>query len=123
MCAGAIYWVGIPRVVYALSEKELKKIAGGATFDLPCREVFERGALEVKVEGPFEVEGMREVHRGFWTQEEGHVNGPEPERKEKEKSRKDRGVDRFVEACNKMVVECGFDEVGDSGEDDDEGGY
>jgi len=118
MCAGAIYWSGIPRVVYALSEYELKKFAGGATFDLPCRVVFERGTLEVQVEGPFKVTGMREVHEGFWRQEEGHFNGPPPANRE-ERPRKETMPDRFTKAVNKMRLECGFDEV-DSG---DEGGY
>ena len=118
MCAGAIYWSGIPRVVYALSESELKKIAGGATFDIPCREVFARGSLEVEVEGPFKVKGMREVHKGFWTQEEGHFNGPPPAERE-ETPRKETMADRFKKAVDKMGLECGFDEV-DSG---DEGGY
>lgn len=76
MCAGAIYWSGIPRVVYALSERGLKKLARGPTLDLPCRDVFNKGKLEIDVKGPYEVEGMREVHKGFWTQKEGHVNGP-----------------------------------------------
>jgi len=84
MCAGAIYWSGIPRLVYALPEYELKEIAKGATFDLPCREVFERGTLEMEVEGPYEVEGMRGVHDGFWNQDMGHINGPKPAREERE---------------------------------------
>ena len=89
MCAGAIYWSGIPRVVYALPEYELKGIARGATFDLPCREVFGRGTLEMEVEGPYEVEGMRRVHEGFWTQEVGHINGPEPARELREGDEKE----------------------------------
>ena len=60
--------------MYALSERGLKKLARGATLDLPCRQVFQNG-LEIDVKGLFEVEGMKEVHEGFWTQEEGHVNG------------------------------------------------
>src|SRR5450432_2963974 len=44
MCAGAIYWSGIGRVVYGLSERGLLDFTGShtenPTLDLPCREVF-----------------------------------------------------------------------------------
>ena len=47
MCAGAIYWTGIARVVYALAETGLLRYTGNdlenPTLDLPCREVFARG--------------------------------------------------------------------------------
>jgi tRNA(Arg) A34 adenosine deaminase TadA len=47
MCAGAIYWSGIGRVVYGLAETELIAITGNdaanSTLELPCREVFARG--------------------------------------------------------------------------------
>ncbi len=71
MCAGAIYWSGIGRVVFALSEKALLGFTGNdkenPTLDLPCREVFARGQRPVIVEGPFlEVEAGK-VHQGFWT--------------------------------------------------------
>ena len=46
MCAGAIYWAGIGRVVYGLSEHRLRAVTGNhpenPTLDLPCREVFKR---------------------------------------------------------------------------------
>jgi tRNA(Arg) A34 adenosine deaminase TadA len=77
MCAGSIYWSGIGHVVYALPETELLKIAGPPTFSLPCREVFVRGSLPVKVEGPFLVEEAKKVHEGFWDGK-AHVNGPPP---------------------------------------------
>jgi tRNA(Arg) A34 adenosine deaminase TadA len=47
MCAGAIYWAGIGRLVYGLSEHRLRTVTGNhpenPTLDLPSREVFERG--------------------------------------------------------------------------------
>lgn len=73
MCAGSVYWSGCGHVVYALPEEALREIAGEPTFSLPCREVFARGSLPVKVEGPFIVEEARAVHDGFW---DAHVNGP-----------------------------------------------
>jgi tRNA(Arg) A34 adenosine deaminase TadA len=71
MCAGAIYWAGIGRVVYALSESELLGLTGddpeNPTLSLPCREVFSRGQKRIEVEGPVaEIPGAREVHEGFW---------------------------------------------------------
>ncbi|MFG6402346.1 MULTISPECIES: nucleoside deaminase [unclassified Microbacterium] len=70
MCAGAIYWSGIGRVVYALSEDALIEMVreqeGVPTMALPCREVFARGGRAIEVVGPVEVAGAREVHAGFW---------------------------------------------------------
>jgi tRNA(Arg) A34 adenosine deaminase TadA len=54
MCAGAIYWTGIGRVVFALAETGLLRYTGShaqnPTLDLPCREVFARGQKPI-VEG------------------------------------------------------------------------
>jgi tRNA(Arg) A34 adenosine deaminase TadA len=70
MCAGAIYWGGVGRVVYALSEAKLYEIIGGdpqnPTLSMPCREVFARGQRAVQVEGPFDIPEARKVHLGFW---------------------------------------------------------
>ncbi len=71
MCAGAVYWSGIGRVVYALPETELARITGddpaNPTLALPCRDVFARGARRIEVEGPRDgIPGCREVHEGFW---------------------------------------------------------
>jgi tRNA(Arg) A34 adenosine deaminase TadA len=56
MCAGAIYWGNVRRVVFALSEEALRAIVGGspvnATLAMPCREVFARGGQTVEVSGP-----------------------------------------------------------------------
>jgi tRNA(Arg) A34 adenosine deaminase TadA len=71
MCAGAIYWVGIGRVVFALSETGLMRYTGSheenPTLDLPCREVFARGQKKILVHGPLIEEEAGEVHEGFWT--------------------------------------------------------
>ena len=71
MCAGAIYWSHIGRVVYALSEIDLYAIIGPSPEHLllPCREVFARSERRIEVLGPepsLEMEG-RAVHKGFWT--------------------------------------------------------
>jgi tRNA(Arg) A34 adenosine deaminase TadA len=70
MCAGAIYWSGISRVVYALSEQGLRDIVaaqeGVPTMELPCREVFARGGRTVWVAGPVDLAAAATVHDGFW---------------------------------------------------------
>jgi tRNA(Arg) A34 adenosine deaminase TadA len=70
MCAGTIYWAGIGRVVYGISEHELRAITGdhpdNPTLDLPCRTVFAAGQFRVEVVGPALVEEARAVHDGFW---------------------------------------------------------
>lgn len=72
MCAGAIYWCGIGRVVYALSEHRLLHLTGdhpeNPTFSLPCREVFARGQRRVEVLGPAMEDEAAMAHEGFWQQ-------------------------------------------------------
>jgi tRNA(Arg) A34 adenosine deaminase TadA len=70
MCAGAIYWAGVGRVVYALSEKRLKAITGNhaenPTLDLPCRAVFAAGQRKVEVVGPLLEDEAAALHDGVW---------------------------------------------------------
>ena len=72
MCAGAIFWSGIGRVVYALSENELYRFAPDSPEKLPlgCREVLAHGGRAVEVYGPIIEEEARRVHHGFWNAEE-----------------------------------------------------
>ncbi|MEP7355640.1 MAG: nucleoside deaminase [Anaerolineales bacterium] len=72
MCAGAIYWGGVGRVVFAISEVQLLAMTGGnpenPTLALPCREVFAHGQRAIAVDGPaaeLDAEG-KSVHLGFW---------------------------------------------------------
>lgn len=71
MCAGAIFWSQIGRVVYALSETDLYDIIGASPdhLYLPCREVFAHSRRKIEVIGPIsslEIEA-RAVHQDFWT--------------------------------------------------------
>jgi tRNA(Arg) A34 adenosine deaminase TadA len=72
MCAGAVYWGNVGRVVYALPESRLLQCTGGdeqnPTFDLPMREVLSRGQKRIEVIGPFlELEAeVLEAHRDYW---------------------------------------------------------
>ena len=70
MCAGAIYWTGIGRVIYALAESRLIDFTGSdqenPTLQLPCREVFAHGQKKIAVTGPLLEEEAAKVHEGFW---------------------------------------------------------
>lgn len=70
MCAGAVYWAGVGRVVYGASEKRLKNMTGNhpenPTLDLPCRTVFNAGQRKVEVVGPLLEEESAQVHLSFW---------------------------------------------------------
>jgi len=54
MCATAVFWSGISRLVYGLSHERLIGIrkAGPPMLNLSCREVLARGEREVTVTGP-----------------------------------------------------------------------
>jgi tRNA(Arg) A34 adenosine deaminase TadA len=70
MCAGALYWAGIGRVVYGQSEKGLKAMTGAhaenPTLDLPCRMVFAAGQRPVEVIGPMLEDEAAALQEGFW---------------------------------------------------------
>jgi tRNA(Arg) A34 adenosine deaminase TadA len=76
MCAGAIYWGNVRRVVYALAEVELGAFTGShpanPTLNLPCREVFAHGQKEIQVLGPALRQEALQVHADFWR------NPPQP---------------------------------------------
>jgi tRNA(Arg) A34 adenosine deaminase TadA len=70
MCAGAIYWAGIGRIVYGQSEASLKAMTGAhaenPTLALPCRAVFATGQRSVEVIGPLLEEEAAALQRDFW---------------------------------------------------------
>ena len=70
MCAGAMYWSGIGRLVYALSEHRLRDITGNhpenPTLNLPCREVFGSGQRTTEVVGPLLEDEAAALHDGVW---------------------------------------------------------
>ena len=69
MCAGAIHWGKVGRVVYALSETDLYAIIGPSPEHLllPCREVFAQSRQPIEVLGPALEAEAKAVHAGFWT--------------------------------------------------------
>jgi len=71
MCAGAIHWCGIGRVVYGLSEGRLLELSGehpdNPSLSLSCREVLARSGRKVEVVGPLLEDEAAAAHRGYWT--------------------------------------------------------
>jgi tRNA(Arg) A34 adenosine deaminase TadA len=70
MCAGAIYWAGIGRVVFGQTERDLKAQTGAheenPTLDLPCRVVFEAGQRRTVVVGPLLETEAAALQAGYW---------------------------------------------------------
>ena len=70
MCAGAIVWSGIGRVVFALSGARMVELVAGlpgaVTLDIPCRDVFARSNRAIEVAGPAIEAAAEGVHHGFW---------------------------------------------------------
>ncbi len=65
MCAGAIYWTGISRVVFGCSQEAFARVAG-KSLNLPCRAIFGAGRRPTEVTGPlFEDEALA-VHERYW---------------------------------------------------------
>jgi len=70
MCAGAIYWAGIGRVVFGQTEKRLKEQTGAheenPTLDLPSAVVFAAGQRATEVVGPLLQEEAAALQADFW---------------------------------------------------------
>lgn len=70
MCAGAIYWAGLGRVVYGLAEADLLAMTGdhpdNPTMALACREVLSRGQRRIEVVGPALEEEARAAFEGYF---------------------------------------------------------
>ena len=70
MCAGALYWAGIGRLVYGLSEQRLRTFTGNhpenPTLDMPCRDVLASGQRTIEVVGPFLEDEAAALHVGVW---------------------------------------------------------
>lgn len=72
MCAGAIVWGNVRRVVYGLGMEGLYAAIGPGDGDVPglrlgSRAVFESAPYPIEVVGPALEDEARAVHDGFWT--------------------------------------------------------
>jgi tRNA(Arg) A34 adenosine deaminase TadA len=65
MCAGAIFWSGVGRVVFGLSSERLRQLVDYRSEQLfePCAEVLARGTHPVEVVGPLFEEEAAEAFR------------------------------------------------------------
>ncbi len=72
MCAGAMYWTGVNRVVYGMNETDLMPFDSGdrdenATMTgVGCRAVLSSGQRRIEVSGPHLIEEALQSHHGFW---------------------------------------------------------
>lgn len=68
MCAAAIFWSGIGRVVFGLGSREIYEMAGDPPdqLRLSIRDVLASGGRPVSVEGPVVEEEARAVFEGFF---------------------------------------------------------
>lgn len=70
MCAGAVYWAGIGRVVFGQTERGLKAMTGNnpenPTLDLPCTVVFEAGQRPTEVVGPLLEAEATALQADYW---------------------------------------------------------
>jgi tRNA(Arg) A34 adenosine deaminase TadA len=73
MCAGAIYWSGIGRLVYGCTAKALEEqVSGPGGFDIPVQQLYgmaRPGARQIEVVGPLLEEEALQVHKdsGVWS--------------------------------------------------------
>lgn len=70
MCAGAIYWSNVRRIVFGLSLEQINELTATNADDmqlgLTSREVFARANHHVEVSGPHLPTESLAVHEGFW---------------------------------------------------------
>lgn len=66
MCAGAIHWAGIGRVVYGVPAQALATIVGEPATGLPLRELVQRAGYGFTVVGPVMADDGLPLHRQYW---------------------------------------------------------
>jgi tRNA(Arg) A34 adenosine deaminase TadA len=68
MCAGAVFWSGVGRLVYALSSDRLYRTQGDSPYQLPlsAEEVLRHGKRPVEVIGPVLEEEALEAFSDFF---------------------------------------------------------
>lgn len=67
MCASAIFWAGIPTIVYGCDAFTLGNIATGR-FVISSRELLGRATRPTAVIGPILLDEGRAIHEAYWSQ-------------------------------------------------------
>jgi tRNA(adenine34) deaminase len=63
MCAGAMFWAGVRRVVYAAPSAAMSELFGGDLLPLRCAQTLAGTVPPVQVDGPVEAEAALRVLR------------------------------------------------------------
>ena len=70
MCAGAIFWSAIGRVVYGIDAERLRVFRGERLdqkdAELSCRDVFQAASHAIECIGPALIEEASSSHQGAW---------------------------------------------------------
>ena len=70
MCAGAIFWSAIGRVVYGIDAERLRVFRGERLdqkdAELSCRDVFQTASHAIECIGPALIEEASSSHQGAW---------------------------------------------------------
>lgn len=70
MCAGAIFWSSIGRVVYGIDAERLRVFRGERLdqkdAELSCRDVFQAASHAIECIGPALIEEASSSHQGAW---------------------------------------------------------
>lgn len=70
MCAGAIFWANLRRVVYGIDDQRLRIFRGERLdqrdVELSCRDVFKAAPFAVECIGPALMDEASEPHVGAW---------------------------------------------------------
>ena len=70
MCAGAIFWSNIRRVVFGIDAVRLREFralnTNAADLQMSCREVFASSPLPIEVIGPALLHEATAVHAAYW---------------------------------------------------------
>ena len=70
MCAGAIFWSNVGRVVFGIDAVSLRELRGERAeqrdAELSCRDVFAASPHPIACIGPVLADEARAVHEGFW---------------------------------------------------------
>jgi tRNA(Arg) A34 adenosine deaminase TadA len=70
MCAGAIFWSGIGRVIFGIDAVRLRvfrgEVAEQKDAELSCRDVFDASPRPIECIGPVMLDECSAPHIGFW---------------------------------------------------------